>query len=422
VNHIRRDARRSESRQPEACARWTTTSSRLIPALLLLATLAFARPATSAEYVIHVSVDGLNASLLQALIDNDTLGEFDHFKRLIDEGASTFNARSDYDFTDTIPNHTSMTTGRPVLKPASAATNIQHNYTWNGEPGSNTIHNQHPDWPSVYVASVFDVAHDNGLSTALYASKSKFVLFDQSYDATNGAADAIPPDDGNDKIDVYVNESTGSPANASNLHADFLANMAASPTNYSWVHYCDPDSAGHASGWGSSAWDDSVRAVDGYLGDLFDLIESNVALSGKTALVVIADHGGTGTSHGTASDPSNYTIPFFVWGPGVEAGADLYALNATTRLDPGTGRPDYDAAVQPIRNGGSGNLALQLLGLGPIPASTVNGNQDLAVASLDAEVPAVSERRLALLALLLMAAAIRLAGERRRRRCGQSGT
>jgi hypothetical protein len=409
-------------RQPGAGARRATASLRLGRALLLLALLAFVRPATAAEYVIHVSVDGLNASELEALIDADTLGKFDNFKRLVDEGASTFNARSDYDYTETLPNHTSIATGRPVLKPASAATNVQHNYTSNGEPGSNTVHNQHPDWPGVYVASVFDVAHDNGLSTALYASKSKFVLFDQSYDATNGAADAIPPDDGNDKIDVYVNKSTGFPANASNLHADFLANMAASPTNYSWVNYRDPDSAGHASGWGSAVWVDAVRDVDGYLGDIFDLIATQPALTGKTAVIVVADHGGTGTGHGDASDPSNYTVPFFVWGPGVAAGADLYALNVSTRLDPETARPDYDAAVQPIRNGGSGNLALQLLGLTAIPASTVNGNQDLAVASVDAEVPAVSGRGLALLALLLAAAANLLAGGRRRRRCTQPGT
>jgi hypothetical protein len=365
-----------ESRRPRA-----TASTRLGPTLLLLTLLGFAQVAAAADYVIHISVDGLNPGELQNLIDNDTLGDFDNFKRLIDEGASTFNARTDYDYTDTLPNHSSMVTGRPVLKPAGAATNVQHAYTSNGEPGSNTLHNQHPDWPSVYVASTFDVAHDNGLSTALYASKTKFVLFDQSYDAVNGAADAIPPDDGPDKVDVYVNMSTGSPANASNMHADFLVDMAASPTNYSWVHYRDPDSAGHASGWGSTAWDDSIRDVDGYLGDIFSLVETEPALIGRTAIIVTTDHGGTGTGHGAASDAANYTIPFFVWGPGVEVDADLYALNAATRLDPGTGRPDYDAALQPIRNGDSGNLALQLLGLGPIPGSTVNGAQNLAVAA-----------------------------------------
>ena len=111
------------------------------------------------------------------------------------------------------------------------------------------------------------------------------------------------------------------------------------------------------------------------------MIANSSALSGKTAIILTADHGGTEDTHARPTDPANYTVPFFVWGPGVDAAADLYALNAATRLDPGAGRPDYDATVQPIRNGDGANLGLQLLGLGPVSGSSINVNQDLAVAS-----------------------------------------
>jgi hypothetical protein len=122
-----------------------------------------------------------------------------------------------------------------------------------------------------------------------------------------------------------------------------------------------------------------VKSEDGYLGSILTAIKSNPALDGHTAIIVTADHGGTGTGHGTASDWRNYTVPFLVWGPGVTAGADLYALNPLTRKDPGSGRPAYSANPQPIRNGDASNLALQLLGLGPIPGSSINGLQTLAV-------------------------------------------
>lgn len=353
--------------------------------LLFLALAAFSRSAAaaSAEYVIHISVDGLSASLLRGLIERDERGDFENFRRLMDEGAYTMNARADVTSNLTVPNHATMLTGRPSEQPAGQPNTVHHGYTSDKDPGSGvTLHNSGNPHLS-YVASVFDVAHDNGLSTALFASKKKFAFFERSYDATNGAADPIPPDDGRDKIDVYVNEIPFFlfPRNASKANAAFLSRMAASPANYSFVHYCDPDVTGHDEGWGSAAWNDAVRDVDDYLGGIFDLIAKEPALSGKTAIILTADHGGIGNTHYDPSDPADYTVPFFVWGPGVEAGADLYALNAATRRDPGAERPDYDAPVQPIRNGDSGNLALQLLGLGPVPGSTINAKQDLAVGS-----------------------------------------
>ena len=349
----------------------STTRDIVGRTVLLVGLLALWGPASAwaqtVSYVIDISVDGLGSSYLQALVNAN---QVPNFKRFQTEGAWTNNARDDYYSTETLPNHTTMVTARGVQDTGSI---LGHRWTGNSDPAfGQTIHNNFG--VGAYVAGVFDVAHDNGLRTAMYASKSKFSLFDTSYNATYGAPDVTGPDNGRDKIDVYYNNS-----NTTTMTTSFIAAMNSNPYQYSFLHYTDPDTAGHGSGWGSTAYNNSVKAVDGYLGSIFNLVETNAALKDKTVIILTADHGGTGTGHGTPSVALNYTIPFFVWGPGVLEDTDLYSLNPTSRLDPGTGRPLYSAAVQPIRNGDMGNLSLDLLGLGSIPGSTLNFDQSLVV-------------------------------------------
>lgn len=326
-----------------------------------------ATSAVGAEFVIHISVDGLRPSFLQTAID---AGNAPNFKRFQDEGAWTNNARTDYTHTITLPNHTSMITGRPVLQPVGLANTLHHGYTSNSDPApTSTLHNR-GNLNVPYKASTFDVAHDAGLSTAMYASKNKFVIYDQSYNATSGAEHV----NGRDKIDTYYG-----PESTATMQTAMLAGLAANHFNYTFLHYADCDDAGHGSGWGSATWYNALSTVDGYLGQLFELIENDDTFAGQTAIVLSADHGGTGSSHDSAATATNYTIPFYVWGAGVAHG-DLYALSSDTRTDPITSRPTYLVAGQPIRNGDGGNLALSLLSLGPIPGSFINASQDLRVA------------------------------------------
>jgi len=66
---------------------------------------------------------------------------------------------------------------------------------------------------------------------------------------------------------------------------------------------------------GSPAYNAASLAVDGYLGSIFNIVDTAAALRDKTVIILTADHGGNGKNHSTATDPCNYTIPFFVWGP-----------------------------------------------------------------------------------------------------------
>ncbi len=87
---------------------------------------------------------------------------------------------------------------------------IHHGYTRNGTPSAaETLHDVGN--PSLsYIASTFDVAHDYGLSTALYSGKSKFAIFPQSYNVTSQTMGGQPDqyldngDQGRNKIDRVV--------------------------------------------------------------------------------------------------------------------------------------------------------------------------------------------------------------------------
>ena len=323
------------------------------------------RQLLAVDHVIHISVDGLGSRWLEPLMEETGDSPFlPNFQRLVREGTSTTNARTDYSLTNTLPNHASMLTGRPVLAPRGQSTTVHHNWTSNSDPPAGvTLHSNHPQVD--YVASVFDVVHDRGGTTGLFTGKSKFSLFDVSYDAAHGSADADPTggDNGPDKIDTFVLQT-----DSRQLVDRYLQDLSDQPFTYSLLHLVDPDTVGHGSGWGSESWNTAVQRIDGYLGRLLQTVETT-QLQGKTAILLTADHGGVGSGHGDPGQPDNYRIPFFLWGARVPVGADVYEVFSAVLKDPSNSRPDYNVFPAPARNGDSANVALGLLGFPAVPDS-----------------------------------------------------
>ncbi len=308
------------------------------------------------QFVVHISIDGLRSDFVNSAVTPN-------LQQLIAGGAATLNARTDPDETKTLPNHTSQLTGRFVGGPDG------HGVTFNNDIPGETIHLTAGE----YVASVFDVVHDNGGRTVFYTGKEKFLFLDRSWGIA-GAPDVTGPDDGTDKIDVFVRDDPTETADA------FVADLVAGGGDtFGFFHIREPDSAGHTYNWGSAGYEEGVRDADLTLGQLLDALDAAGVLS-QTTIIVTVDHGGpTGENlHDAPADDDTYTVPFIVWGQGVQPGADLYGLNTTSRTDPGADQVNENGP-QPIRGHDAGNLALDLLGLPAIPGSTVNAAQDLAV-------------------------------------------
>ncbi|MDD5110053.1 MAG: Ig-like domain-containing protein [Patescibacteria group bacterium] len=323
----------------------------------------------ASQYVIFISVDGMGAEYVAPLLQDGLANEMVTFERFQTEGSGTLNARDDPDYAVTLPNHTTMATGRGVAGASG------HGWTGNGDPGpTDTLATN----KGSYVASVFDVAHDNGMRTGLWSGKSKFILFQQSYSTTTGAADVTGVDNGADKISYnYISNGVA----ASAMTTDFISQMTTHPFNYSFVHYQDPDATGHSSGWSTtvtSGFAATLKAVDTAIGRIFTMVENSSVLRNKTTIIITADHGGHSTTHGDTTNYLDYEIPFYVWGAGAAAAQDLYSLNTSTLAAPlQASNPAY-ATSRPVHNGDASNLALQLLGLSAIPGSTIDSKQDLA--------------------------------------------
>jgi hypothetical protein len=317
------------------------------------------------EHVILVSVDGLRSDALT------TLGrsKLPNFFRLLDD-AGTLDARCDPTLALTLPNHTSMVTGRLVAGTAG------HGWTSNTTPPSGATLHQNS---AGYLHSVFDVAHDHGIVTGLFAGKEKFILLDRSYDATHGRPDRVDKENnGRDKVDVYMRTSDSTQLTKGLLHQL----LDGGPRTLGFVHYGEPDGAGHSAGWDltpDSAYLRSILEVEEQLKIILRILDNNEEKKSRTAIVLTADHGG-GVPFRSHVDPGaavNHTIPFLVWRGGHGQKKDLYQLNPGRR-ERVKGNP-LKPTVPPIRNGEMGNVGLQLLGLPAIEGSTLNASQDLTV-------------------------------------------
>jgi hypothetical protein len=73
---------------------WFKVDARIVASFCLCASILANEASAEVGHVIHISVDGLRGDLLKSQLDaNPAL--YPNFMRFVNEGATTFNARTD---------------------------------------------------------------------------------------------------------------------------------------------------------------------------------------------------------------------------------------------------------------------------------------------------------------------------------------
>jgi hypothetical protein len=271
----------------------TTTLFLLIPTALLAQTT---RPVEGIDHVLIISVDGLRPDVL---LRADT----PNIHKLFHEGSFTFWARTTAQSV-TLPSHVSMLTG--VVPEV-------HAILWNSDmPFSE------PVYPAV--PTLFELAKKAGLTTGLVSGKHKFVVFDKpgaldwefitklSKPSTAPAGVFDPATKPDPKADSIVTE------HAVEIIRDHKPDVM-------FVHLPGCDNFGHFYGWGSEPQLEAAGEADGCIGLILGAV-SDAGLTNSTLVIVTADHGGSGRTHGP-DDPPSRTIPWIISGPHVRRGLDL---------------------------------------------------------------------------------------------------
>lgn len=246
----------------------------------LLGASAVAAPPGRAGPVFLVSVDGLRSDLIGR-------AEAPHLRRLAAEGARAVAARTVKPAV-TMASHASMLSG---LLPKD------HGIDYNSV---------RPERGSMKAASLLGVAQAAGLEVAAFVGKAKLM---QLLPET-GLARAVHPG-----------------FTAARVMREVLAHLERETPDLVFVHLPDPDTAGHAHGWGTPAQLAAVAATDVEIGRLLGWIERHGGRDRVTVLLT-SDHGGFGKVHGV-HHPREFQIEWIGWGRGFAAHTRIEAPVST---------------------------------------------------------------------------------------------
>ncbi|MDH5676444.1 MAG: alkaline phosphatase family protein [Myxococcales bacterium] len=217
-----------------------------------------------ADLVVLISVDGLRPDVIA--------GNARQIQRMHNQGSHAAKART-ISKASTLPSHASMVSGVDIER---------HGLGFNS---------YRPERGHIQYPTIFTAAQEAGLTTALFVGKRKLEHLlspeSKSHFEVGG---------------VYCNRVT-------RLAVPYIE--SADP-GVVFVHFSDPDGAGHRYGWMSPQYMEAVRRADRCVAELIAAVETRDALE-RTLVLLTSDHGGHDHNHGSRLQ-SDREIPWILWG------------------------------------------------------------------------------------------------------------
>ncbi len=235
------------------------------------------------KHVVMIGLDGLAGNTVEA-------AEMPTLKQLMAEGAWTLQARS--------------------ILPSSSACNWASAYMGVGPEmhGYNTWGSRKPDFPSIELG-------ENGMMPTIFT-----VL--RRHDADYNLCALYEWEVHSDLIDnkavtyyqhIPMTEPRGEAI--TNAYIDYLKQHK---PEFSICIYDSPDAEGHGYGWGSEPYMNRLKSADSQIAAIIEATKQ-AGMYDSTIFIIISDHGGVGTGHGSTSmDEMNAPLVFF--GKGIKKG------------------------------------------------------------------------------------------------------
>lgn len=240
------------------------------------------------KHVVMIGLDGLAGNTVEAA-DMPTV------KMMMAEGAWTLQARS--------------------ILPSSSACNWASMYMGVGPEmhGYNTWGSRTPDFPSIELGK-------NGIFPTILTvlrehNPEMNICAMYEWDVQGDLID--------NKAATFYKHIPMGDSRSTDITNAFTSYLKEHKPEFSMCIFDSPDVEGHGHGWGSEPYMNRLPELDAHIAKIVEATKE-AGMYDETIFMIVSDHGGIGTGHGSTS-MSEMEAPLVFFGPGVKKGHQIEA-------------------------------------------------------------------------------------------------